>query len=335
MPRCVAYNIVVGQCDVNCRMIRRGLSICSSHWVRFKNRAQNLDDDGVRNMVQEDYQRKEAEHHRRRAAPPPQIDGGPPPPIGAGRPHQNEDMIQAAIDRRIAALNHDIRRYAGIGDAELGRDIERRINAMNEEIGGERNRGTEDRELENFTKDRQNVHTSYATKQTKDIIERIMQVEVEKGYKWNMTRCSKTPGEIIAMCRLDINSSRTMIDKYTSKDSISGFGEGIYGRLLDCVWQYIKKSEHKKDLFKILRSELHDNIGMCQQGNLTRLANVLAGYLEGIGSTESIAEILGREFPKLWDINDEDERVAEGNKILNRVGVVEDKVRHDWIGSLY
>jgi len=334
MPRCIAYNIAVGQCDVNCRIMRRGLSICSTHWIRFKNRAQNLDDDGVRDMVQEDYRGKEAEHRRRIAARPPQVDGGPPPPIGAGRPPQNEDIIQAAIDRRIAALNNDIQRYRGVGDAALGRDIERRINDLNQEIGGGI-RIPEGRELEKFSSDRQNVHTSYATKQTKDIIERIMKVEVEKGYKWNMKRCSKTPGEIITMCRLCINSSRTMIDKYTSNDSISGFGGGIYGRLLDCVWQYIKQSEHKKDLFKILRTELQDNIGMCQQGNLTRLANVLAGYLEGIGSTESVAEILGREFPKLWDIDDEDERVAEGNKILNRVGVVEDKVRHDWIGSLY
>ena len=154
-------------------------------------------------------------------------------------------------------------------------------------------------------------------------------------FRWNMTRCSKTPGEIIADCRLSINSSRTMMDKYTSADEIYGLGRGIYGRLLDAVWQYIKKSEDRKTLRRILASELEDNIGMCQQGNLSRLANVLAGYLTGVGSCESIADVLGREFPKLWDIDDEDERIAEGNKILDRLVVTDADTRKAWIDGLY
>jgi hypothetical protein len=192
-----------------------------------------------------------------------------------------------------------------------------------------------DNELEKFVKDKQNVHTSAAVNQTKQIIETILKIDVPASYKWNMKRCSKTPGEIISECRLSIDSSRTMMDKYTMDDNIYELGNGIYGRVLDCVWQYIKKSEDKKTLCKILKTELEDNIGMCQQGNLSRLANVLAGYLEGIGSCESLAEILGREFPKLWDIEDEDERVAAGNAILDRLVVKDEKVRNDWIGSLY
>ena len=186
-----------------------------------------------------------------------------------------------------------------------------------------------------FAQDRQNVHTSTAVNQMKKMLEVILKIHVPEEYRWNMRRCSKTPGEIIAACELSIDASRTMMDKYTVDTVIYEMGAGIYGRVLDGVWQYIKSSPDKSDLCKILTTEMEDNIGMCQQGNLTRLTNILAGYLDGVGGKESHAELLGREFPKLWDIDDEDERVAEGNKILDKVGLTDHTVRNEWIQSLY
>lgn len=193
----------------------------------------------------------------------------------------------------------------------------------------------QDGELKKFVNDKQNIHTSAAVQQTINILNTILKIKVPSGYKWNMKRCSKTPGEVIAACRLSIDSARTMMDKYTTSDDIYEMGYGIYGRVLDCVWQYIKNSEDNKTLCKILKTEMEDNIGMCQQGNLSRLANVLAGYLEGVGSGESIAEVLGREFPKLLDIDDEDKRLEAGNKILDRLAVVDKDTRKAWIDGLY
>jgi hypothetical protein len=40
-----------------------------------------------------------------------------------------------------------------------------------------------------------------------------MKIEVPKIFRWNMRRCSKTPGEIIADCRLSIKAARTMLEK--------------------------------------------------------------------------------------------------------------------------
>ncbi len=190
-------------------------------------------------------------------------------------------------------------------------------------------------EMAIFAQDRQNVHTTTAVNQMKKMLEVILKIPVPEHYRWNMRRCSKTPGEIIAACELSIAASRTMMDKYTLDTVIYEMGDGIYGRVLDCVWQYIKSSPDKIDLCKILRTEMEDNIGMCEQGNLTRLTNILAGYLDGVGGKESHAEMLGREFPRLWDIDNEDERVAEGNRILDKVGVTDRIVRNEWIQSLY
>jgi len=93
--------------------------------------------------------------------------------------------------------------------------------------------------------------------------------------------------------------------------------------VLDSVWQYIRNSEHKEDLCKILAQELRDNEGMCLQGNLTRLCNVLAGYLEGVGPQESQVERLGRELPRLMQIEDIEVRMETARVVMRDVGMPE------------
>jgi hypothetical protein len=149
------------------------------------------------------------------------------------------------------------------------------------------------RELERFASDPQNVHTTEAVKKVKEIIEKVLEVPVPAEYKWNIVECSKTPGEIILECKLTPKAAWQMSAMYCADSEIYDMGKGIYGRVLDCVWQFILKSEHKEDLCRILKSELQDNIGMCAQGNLSRLANILAGYMDGVKSWERITSTNG------------------------------------------
>jgi hypothetical protein len=188
--------------------------------------------------------------------------------------------------------------------------------------------------LREHAEDPQNVHRKRVVDDVMSCIEVISKIPVPSEYRWNMESCSKTPGEIIAECSLSIRASRNMMDLYTRDDTIYELGKGIYGRTMDHVWQYIKNSDDKGCLCKILRTELEDNIGMCMQGNLTRLCNVLSGYLEGAGPKESVSETLGREFPKLLDIEDVETRLKEANAILDRMNVHDKVARDEWIAPL-
>lgn len=178
-------------------------------------------------------------------------------------------------------------------------------------------------ELEAFARDRQNVHTTQSVQMTKDIVARVLKIAVPEEYKWNPRTVSKTPGEIIVECRLRPNSVAQFISRYIASENIYEMGVGIFGKVLDSVWQYVRNSEHKEDLCKILAQELRDNEGMCLQGNLTRLCNVLAGYLEGVGPQESPAERLGRELPKLMEIEDSGVRMDTARGVLRDVGMPE------------
>lgn len=181
-------------------------------------------------------------------------------------------------------------------------------------------------DLADFVNDGQNVHTTAAVRQTMDIIERVRKIPVPPEYRWNRDHVSPTIGEIIAECKLPADAAAQMFNKYVSAETIYDLEEGIYGKVLDSVWQYVKTSSDKVDLCKILGQELRDNVGMCAQGNLTRICNVLAGYLEGVGSQESVAERLGRLFPPLMEIENDDERRRRAEEILTENAVP----REEW-----
>lgn len=186
-------------------------------------------------------------------------------------------------------------------------------------------RAVQRRELEEFARDNQNVHTTVAVRQTKDMVERILKISVPPEYRWNMSECSKTPGEIIVHCRLTPKGAWQMQAKYCQDEEIYELGKGIYGKVLDGVWQYIKNSADKEDLYKVLKQEMEDNVGMCAQGNLTRLCNILCGYMEGIGVQESPAEILGRKLPQLMEIEDRVERLKQAFNLLTELGIPENQ----------
>lgn len=52
----------------------------------------------------------------------------------------------------------------------------------------------------------------------------------------------------------------------------------MYGEALDHVWAYIREHEHRADLTLRLAQEAAEGIGMCSNGKMARLVNVLQGY---------------------------------------------------------
>jgi len=179
--------------------------------------------------------------------------------------------------------------------------------------------------LERFATDPQNVHTTDAVRQTKDIVERVRTIPVPEDYKWNTRVVSKTIGEIIAECQLTSHAAAQMFNQYVSNVAIYDIEEGIYGKVLDSVWQYIKTSPDKEDLCKILKNEMTDNIGMCAQGNLSRICNILAGYLDGVGEQECLSERLGRLLSSVMSIESIIERVEKACNILKENNVPMDE----------
>jgi hypothetical protein len=165
------------------------------------------------------------------------------------------------------------------------------------------------------------------------MIAKILAIDVPKEYRWNMETVSNTPGDIILACSLSPKSGWQMMSKYCQDESIYDLQKGIYGMVLDGVWQYVLKSPHKLDLCKALKQEMEDNIGMCSQGNLSRLCNILSGYLDGITQQEPVSEVLGRMLPKLLEIDDINERLSKAHKVFVENNVDESEYQ-TWLDPL-
>ena len=184
-----------------------------------------------------------------------------------------------------------------------------------------------------FHEDNQNIHLAVTVNEVvKKTIQKVITIPVPTEYGHNMDTLSKTPGEIIAECKLSIAAGKLLMEKYTSNETIYDMVEGIYGKTLDSVWQYIKNSSDKAVLIKTLKTELEDNIGMCAQGNLTRLCNVLQGYLDDMPAP-SIAEILGDLLPPLINITDLTVRREKALQIMRTHNVPEDQ-QDMWLEAL-
>jgi len=187
-------------------------------------------------------------------------------------------------------------------------------------------------ELANLANDRQNIHTTLVVQKVKEAVQKVLQILVPPEYQ---TETLKTPGEIIMECKLSKQAAWQMMAKYCEDADIYELGIGIYPRVLNSVWQYIKASPDAEDLKKILASEMQDNIGMCAQGNLSRLCNILSGYLDGINAqVKSRNQIIGELLAPLMKIDNTHDRLKAALRILKENNVVDPDERNMWLEPL-
>jgi hypothetical protein len=178
--------------------------------------------------------------------------------------------------------------------------------------------------LKKFVGNNQNVHFEETVKMVEDTIKKLFKIKVDKEYQWDERNqiCSKTPGDIILDCGLSLNAARHMMNLYCENINIYNLGSGVYAKSLDAVWQFSKQSEDKASICKIIKTELEDCVGMCPQGNLTRVCNILNGYLYDFNtSKKSINEELSESLSLLMQISDENERVKLAQQQLEELKV--------------
>ncbi len=148
-------------------------------------------------------------------------------------------------------------------------------------------------ELAEFAADRQNVHTSRIVHGTKKTIGAILNHCPNAGANAN----KRVFTDIIMCCPFTVRALLTFTDRYWHiHEDIYEMGPGIYAKVTNAIWDFACKSSYKDDICTIFASELDDSVGMCAQGALSRLCNVLSGYMDGIGDQRSTKEIVGDLF---------------------------------------
>lgn len=138
-------------------------------------------------------------------------------------------------------------------------------------------------DLARLAGDAQNVHTAAANKL---VAEANKELETVEAIDESLAQIKERFAERNFGTTVTRKSVYTDMKRfYSDKKIMAAVGQmetNDYGykRLLDKVWGLIQKSKHKDDLEQRLWEEAVDSLGMCTQGHMTRLANVLQGFDE-------------------------------------------------------
>lgn len=142
-------------------------------------------------------------------------------------------------------------------------------------------------ELQAFVQDTQNVHRKVVTDNTNSQTDKLLAVTV--------------PAEqnTLAEVRKLFGKSRKVmedVEHWYSLAMCRKEADCLYKRTLDGLWALIKASPHKEELSKRLVQELTEAVGMCCEGHLSRLCNVLVGFDDAFTTVVSRGEILQQKM---------------------------------------
>lgn len=167
------------------------------------------------------------------------------------------------------------------------------------------------------------IHDRLVEKKIVKLIDFILRIEVPDDYRWNDNFVSRTFGEVISSCKLNIESFHDIASRYTSNEQMFVQGPGTYGRVMDSIWQFIKISPDRVDMINHLQEELMNTLGSCTQGAIGRLCNVVVGYIEDIIPPESSpTNLIRREFPEIrLNIDNPAQRLTRGKEILTQINI--------------
>ena len=179
--------------------------------------------------------------------------------------------------------------------------------------------------------DAQNVHTSVVTKQTNQAVDKLIAVEVpstqqtERQITVAWLSFPKPPG-FNEYLRVATDVNRWFLTNTCRTES-----DNLYRKLLRGLVAMIEKQsgETKVELYKRLWEECREATGMCCEGHISRLCNVLVGFDESFQPPVSLGEILQNKMSAIAALMDvpTETKIQHANAVFEELGVpVEERV---------
>ncbi len=143
-----------------------------------------------------------------------------------------------------------------------------------------------------FAADSQNVHRKEVSVQTNKATKFLMKIKLPKQRQnelWKVLAAG-----FLRFGTGDMGFYAGVIfdvSVWLKKTTCRELNDKLYRELLYRLIVYIQNSEHRDELFKRLWEECCDSLGMCCEGHISRLCNVLVGYVEGLDPPIGLGEL--------------------------------------------
>jgi hypothetical protein len=190
--------------------------------------------------------------------------------------------------------------------------------------------------LQALAQDQQNVHTREVSHQTNESTRKLLEVTVPLQQKTEQTLMlswyalpNAPPHHKILKVAIDMN-------KWFNTETCREQGDKLYKHLLRGLVAYISQVrdvETKQELWKRAYQECDESVGMCCEGHITRLCNVLVGFDEAFQPPVPFSEILQNKMAaiSLMDVSI-DEKIQHATTFFNEYAVPMEQ-RQAWLDA--
>jgi hypothetical protein len=185
-----------------------------------------------------------------------------------------------------------------------------------------------------FVQDNQNVHTTVVSKESNKITDKLL--KYTEGKEYDPTNCMSFGWFLVmwTIDELDVKEVQLDMKHWFETPTCIKKNDYLYNRLLTGLFCYIvsKPEELQKELLKRTFEECVDSIGMCCQGHLTRLTNVLVGFdpdciaQEKVSLQDKMAEIAALTVSV-------DEKKEQATKVMDELKIPTEE-RGAWLEAL-
>lgn len=193
----------------------------------------------------------------------------------------------------------------------------------------------EQTDLKYLSQDTQNVHTAAVSKQTNTVLSIIKDSTVPKG--------QRTLDEIANYWIQTIPESIDYISlvyddmkQWGNTKTVIRENDWEYRNVLRGIWAKIKTYEDsiRLELIKRLWEECYESVGMCAQGHLSRLTNVLVGFDETVKPVISKMESFQDHISDIYmkDISLQ-EKIDQTIQLMDEIQMPEDQ-RTSWLEAI-
>jgi hypothetical protein len=186
--------------------------------------------------------------------------------------------------------------------------------------------------LEGLALDGQNVHTQAVVNQTNDGITIIRNTAVPTGQK-TVDEIFNAWIDAVPHCIELLSPVYEDMRKWGNCRTIIQKNDWEYRKALRGIWAKIKTytGDIRLELTKRLWEECYESVGMCAQGHLSRLANVLVGFDETIKPPSSSKQYFQEQIAALSQKNlSTDEKIRLAKELMDEIGMPQDD-RAPWL----
>jgi len=185
-----------------------------------------------------------------------------------------------------------------------------------------------------IVRDPQNVHTAVVSNQTNKGLEKLLEASKEdKAMRAPEWFAAKWLIRSYGRWDLVVRAVNDMQHWYTMSYCKSA-NDFLYRRTLDGLYiviQQIKDNSVRMELYKRVFEECFDSIGMCCEGHISRLCNVLVGFDDAFAPPVPFGEVLQNKMAAIAALEIEtEEKVKQATAFFNEFAVPETE-RAAWL----